>query len=67
MRVAIYARYSSENQREKNIIDTLALVSARARIDSYFGRGRIRTHGPRKGTAVFKTAALGHSATLPLE
>ena len=29
------------------------------------GRGRIRTHGPRKGTPVFKTGAFGHSATLP--
>ncbi len=30
------------------------------------GRGRIRTHGPRKGPSVFKTDAFGHSATLPL-
>ncbi len=33
----------------------------------FFGRGRIRTHGPRKGTPVFKTGAIGHSATLPKE
>lgn len=37
----------------------------KVRFRCIFGRGRIRTHGPRKGTAVFKTAALGHSATLP--
>lgn len=29
------------------------------------GRGRIRTHGPREGPPVFKTGAIGHSATLP--
>ena len=29
------------------------------------GSGEIRTHGGRKPTAVFKTAALNHSATLP--
>ena len=29
------------------------------------GRGGIRTHGTLAGTAVFKTAALNHSATLP--
>jgi hypothetical protein len=30
------------------------------------GRGGIRTHGELAPTAVFKTAALNHSATLPL-
>jgi integrase len=30
------------------------------------GGGRIRTHGTLPGTAVFKTAALNHSATPPL-
>jgi hypothetical protein len=30
-----------------------------------FGRGRIRTHGPIAGSPVFKTGAIGHSATLP--
>ena len=30
-----------------------------------FGEGGIRTHGTRKGTAVFKTAAFDHSATSP--
>ena len=29
------------------------------------GRGGIRTHGGVSPTAVFKTAALNHSATLP--
>ena len=29
------------------------------------GEGEIRTHGTRKGSAVFKTAALNHSATSP--
>ncbi len=29
------------------------------------GRGGIRTHGTVSRTAVFKTAALNHSATLP--
>ncbi len=29
------------------------------------GEGEIRTHGPLSGTAVFKTAALGHYATPP--
>ena len=29
------------------------------------GGGRIRTHGTREGTTVFKTAALSHSATPP--
>ena len=29
------------------------------------GGGRIRTHGPREGTTVFKTAAFDHSATPP--
>jgi hypothetical protein len=29
------------------------------------GRGEIRTHGGLAPTAVFKTAALNHSATLP--
>ncbi len=29
------------------------------------GSGEIRTHGTRKGTPVFKTGALNHSATLP--
>ncbi len=31
----------------------------------YGGRGEIRTHGTHERTAVFKTAALNHSATLP--
>jgi hypothetical protein len=31
----------------------------------YGGRGGIRTHGGVAPTAVFKTAALNHSATLP--
>jgi hypothetical protein len=30
------------------------------------GRGGIRTHGGLAPTAVFKTAALNHSATLPV-
>ena len=30
------------------------------------GGGEIRTHGPRKGTPVFKTGALDHSATPPV-
>ena len=29
------------------------------------GGGGIRTHGPQKGTAVFKTASLDHSDTPP--
>ena len=29
------------------------------------GQGGIRTHGTRERTAVFKTAALDHSATCP--
>ncbi len=29
------------------------------------GSGRIRTHGGLASSAVFKTAALNHSATLP--
>ena len=29
------------------------------------GGGRIRTHGPREGSTVFKTAAIDHSATPP--
>ena len=29
------------------------------------GQGGIRTHGEREPTAVFKTAALNHSATCP--
>src|SRR3954469_18138646 len=32
----------------------------------YGGEGGIRTHGEREPTAVFKTAALNHSATHPL-
>ena len=32
---------------------------------TYGGRGGIRTHGGREPTAVFKTAALNHSATRP--
>ncbi len=31
------------------------------------GGGEIRTHGTRKGSLVFKTSALNHSATPPLE
>jgi hypothetical protein len=31
------------------------------------GRGGIRTHGTLAGTPVFKTGALNHSATLPLQ
>lgn len=30
------------------------------------GGGEIRTHGPITGSAVFKTAALNHSATPPI-
>lgn len=29
------------------------------------GEGGIRTHGPVSGTPVFKTGAIGHSATSP--
>ena len=32
---------------------------------TYGGKGGIRTHGTLAGTAVFKTAALNHSATFP--
>ena len=31
-----------------------------------YGVGEIRTHGTLSGSAVFKTAALNHSATTPL-
>ena len=31
----------------------------------YGGEGGIRTHGPRKGTAVFETARFGRSRTSP--
>ena len=31
------------------------------------GRGGIRTHGTLAGTPVFKTGALNHSATLPVQ
>jgi hypothetical protein len=34
-------------------------------IEKIGGGGRIRTHGTRKGTTVFKTAAIDHSATPP--
>ena len=34
-------------------------------LDKFGGRGGIRTHGGVAPTAVFKTAALNHSATLP--
>ena len=34
-------------------------------IQALGGRGGIRTHGELAPTAVFKTAALNHSATLP--
>src|ERR1700688_4210987 len=34
---------------------------------SFGGRGGIRTHGTLAGTPVFKTGALNHSATLPLQ
>ena len=37
----------------------------RSRMDSDGGRGGIRTPGTVSGSAVFKTAALDHSATLP--
>lgn len=29
------------------------------------GDGEIRTHGPREGSAVFKTAGINHSPTSP--
>jgi hypothetical protein len=31
------------------------------------GNGEIRTHGPLSGSSVFKTDAIGHSATFPTE
>jgi hypothetical protein len=34
---------------------------------NYGGRGGIRTHGTLAGTPVFKTGALNHSATLPIQ
>ena len=39
--------------------------ATRARTGKYGGGEEIRTPGTRKGTAVFKTAALDHSATPP--
>jgi hypothetical protein len=39
------------------------IANGRRRVSG--GRGEIRTHGGLAPTAVFKTAALNHSATLP--
>ena len=47
-----------ENDRQKRAINTYLSYS-------YGGRGGIRTHGGLTPTAVFKTAALNHSATRP--
>jgi hypothetical protein len=33
--------------------------------DQVGGEGEIRTHGTRKGSTVFETAAFDHSATSP--
>lgn len=40
-------------------------AQARRSLPRKLGRGRIRTHEPREGLPVFKTGAIGHSATLP--
>jgi hypothetical protein len=56
-----------EHQRQFPL-ETLPFESAPASpylIDNTGGGGRIRTHGTRKGTTVFKTAAIDHSATPP--
>ena len=45
----------------------LLITGKPCRIRSSGGSGEIRTHGALSYTAVFKTAALNHSATLPLQ
>src|SRR5579875_2574459 len=49
------------------VVQALAFFSAPhlAWISRHGGRGGIRTHGRLSPTAVFKTAALNHSATRP--
>ncbi len=45
------------------ILQTAQLLDGFGRV--FGGGGRIRTHGTRQGTTVFKTAAIDHSATPP--
>ena len=49
--------------RERRIVRDVIFVREPAEIG---GQGGIRTHGELAPTAVFKTAALNHSATCPM-
>ena len=49
----------------KGLVYSDFLVQLQKFISSYGGGGGIRTHGGLAPTAVFKTAALNHSATPP--
>src|ERR1700684_3305413 len=44
-----------------------AAPPGRTNLEPVGGRGGIRTHGTLAGTPVFKTGALNHSSTLPLQ
>ena len=53
------------NGRQYSLVSRGFCPNRLLRIDHTGGGGRIRTHGTRKGTTVFKTAAIDHSATPP--
>ena len=57
-------RRSGSNQRVLRLHAIPPFPASLWRTDNG-GQGGIRTHGGRKPTAVFKTAALNHSATCP--
>lgn len=52
---------------QRVIEKTRKLDGERVRQTTTGGQGEIRTHGTLARTAVFKTAALNHSATYPEE
>ncbi len=61
MRVSSNIHFSSQ----RSSVASRLVDKTRRRTAVSGGEGGIRTHGEREPTAVFKTAALNHSATSP--
>src|SRR5580700_9729068 len=58
-------RSSNYNYRTLQVPETTSLLAQLAGFLITGGEGEIRTHGTRKGSTVFETAAFDHSATSP--
>src|SRR5579864_5445412 len=61
------SRQPDRHEVVTHVSGTFCYPCVRAGQPRFGGRGGIRAHGTLAGTPVFKTGALNHSATLPIQ